>query len=440
MTDHTARQSVDAALTKIEMLNGDFRALIHVAPESARSQADKLDSSQAQKGPLFGTTFVVKDLIDAAFHPTQGGSKLFGNQTAKQDAACVARLKAAGAVVLGKANMHELAVGGAINPWFGQVINPLSAAHGTGGTSSGSAAAVALGMCSFALGTDSGGSNRSVAAATGVYGYKPTHDLISLDGILPTAPSLDTVGVIAPSAEMISCCLQALTGEVALAEDLSLQGRTFARMNNLVTSPIDNVVSEALEFTFASIIARGGRVVELDVYASDALAKAGVAILRYEFAQTYGEKIDRSNESVGPIVLNFLVASRQISINQYEDSMALRSEHQTLWAAMLAEVDGFISPTAPGLAPDLSAEMTVVGTTRVSYGGAGAELRMWANTIGIPAIAVPVNRANGLPASVQLAGSKYSDRLLLDLAAALGCAMTEMSAASSILTTKGHKQ
>jgi Asp-tRNA(Asn)/Glu-tRNA(Gln) amidotransferase A subunit family amidase len=439
MTDITARQAVDVALVKIEMLNGGIHALIHAAPESARQQAANLDRSTAQRGTLFGTTFVAKDLIDIAHQPTQGGSKLFGNQPAKQDATCVSRLKAAGAVVLGKANMHELAVGGAVNPWFGQVINPLSAAHGTGGTSSGSAAAVAAGLCSFALGTDTGGSNRSVAAATGVYGYKPTNGLIALDGILPTAPSMDTVGVIAPSAELISRCLQALTGEAA-AEEEPLEGHSFARMTNLVTSPIDSVVSEAMEFAFASITGRGGRVVTLDVHAPGALASAGVTILRYEFAQIYGERIDRSADSVGSAVHNFLVVSRQVSTNQYEDARSLRTEHQALWSAMLAEVDCFISPTAPGLAPDLSAEMTTVGSARVAYGAAGAEFRMWANTIGVPAIAVPVHRVSGLPASIQLAGSKNSDRLLLDLAAALGRTLTEKSAAQSILTTKGNKK
>jgi Asp-tRNA(Asn)/Glu-tRNA(Gln) amidotransferase A subunit family amidase len=429
MTDQTVRQAVDVALVKIEMLNGGIHALIHAAPESARQQAANLDHSTAQRGTLFGTTFVAKDLIDIAHQPTQGGSKLFGNQPAKQDATCVSRLKAAGAVVLGKANMHELAVGGAVNPWFGQVINPLSAAHGTGGTSSGSAAAVAADLCSFALGTDSGGSNRSVAAATGVYGYKPTNGLISLDGVLPTAPSMDTVGVIAPSAKLISRCLRALTDDAISEKEVPLEGRTFARMINLVRSPIDNVMSEAMEFAFASITGRGGRVVTLDVHAPGALASAGVTILRYEFAQIYGERIDRSAESVGPAVHSFLVVSRQVSTNQYEDARSLRTEHQALWSAMLAEVDCFISPTAPGLAPDLSAEMTTVGSARVAYGAAGAEFRMWANTIGIPAIAVPVHRVSGLPASIQLAGSKNSDRLLLDLTTALGRALTEKSAA-----------
>lgn len=429
MADLTARQIVDAALAKIEILNSDIRALIHLDPVGARNQADDLDRSEASRSPLFGATFVAKDLIDVVHQPTRGGSRLFGNTLAMQDAMCVSRLKSAGAVVLGKTNMHELAVGDAVNPWFGQVINPLSASHGTGGTSSGSAAAVAGGFCSFSLGTDSGGSNRSVAAASGVYGYKPTKDLIALDGILPTAPTMDTVGVIASSAELISCCLNALTDEVVSAEEEPLEGRTFARMTNLLRSPIDGVVSDAMELAFASIVARGGRVVELNVHAAEALANAGVAILRYEFAQIYGERIDRSVASVGPAVHAFLAASRQISTSQYEDARTLRGEHQAQWTDLLTQVDGFISPTAPGLAPDVNAEMTAVGPTRVSYGTAGAEFRMWANTIGIPAVAIPVQRAGGLPASIQLAGSMHSDRYLLNLTAALGRALAEGFAA-----------
>jgi Asp-tRNA(Asn)/Glu-tRNA(Gln) amidotransferase A subunit family amidase len=325
--------------------------------------------------------------------------------------------------------MHELATGGAINPWCGQVINPLSPFHGTGGTSSGSAAAVAGGLCSFSLGTDSGGSNRSVAAACGLYGYKPTNGLIAADGVLPIAPSMDTVGVIAASANLISRCLQALTDQSASTDEEALEGRTFARMTNLLASPVDSAVSEAWALAFAALADRGGRVVELEVHAPEALAKAGVAILRYEFAQIYGERIDRSAESVGPAVHAFLTASRQITNSQYDDAGALRAEHQARWAALLSQVDGFISPTAPGLAPDLGAEMTTVGEARVAYGAAGAEFRMWANTIGIPAIAIPVQRAGGLPASLQLAGGMHSDKLLLDLAAALGRAMTEKIAA-----------
>lgn len=425
MADLTARQVVDAALVKINGANGDIRALIHVDADLARHQADHLDRSRSIAGPLFGTTFVAKDLIDVAHQPTRAGSMLLGDRPAARDAFCVSRLKAAGAVALGKANMHELAVGGAANPWFGQVTNPLSPSHGTGGTSSGSAAAVAGGFCSFALGTDSGGSNRSVAAATGSYGYKPTHGLIALDGILPIAPTMDTVGVIASSATQVARCLQALTADAVPAREERLEGRTFARITNLVTSPLDGVVGEAVAFAFATLADRGARIVALQAHAPEALAAAGVAILRYEFAQIYGERIDRSPGSVGQAVQAFLDASRQISDGRYEDATALQEDHQQRWAGMLGEVDGFLSPTAPGLAPDLGAEMTAVGAARVPYGAAGGEFRMWANTIGIPAIAIPVWRGGGLPASVQLAGSKNSDGLLIGLAAALGHAMTE---------------
>lgn len=429
MADKTVRRIVDASLTKIDALNGDTRALIHINPAAARAQADELDRTGLQGGPLFGTTFVAKDMIDVAHQPTRGGSRLFGDQPASADASCVSRLKGAGAVVLGKSNMHELAAGGAVNPWFGQVVNPLSKSHGTGGTSSGSAAAVAAGFCSFSLGTDSGGSNRSVAAATGLYGYKPTNGLIAADGVLPTAPTMDTVGVISSSTELISACLQALTDTAASQEKAMLEGRTFARLTNLIRSPVDGSVSDALDLAFASVQDRGGRIVDLEIHAPEALARAGVAILRHEFANIYGDRIDQSADRVGQAVQAFLAASREISDHQYEEAMSLRAEHQAKWTIMFAQIDGFISPPAPGLAPDLDAEMTTVGSTRVVYGGAGAEFRMWANTIGIPVIAIPVRRTAGLPASIQLAGTMHSDRLLLDFAADLGLAMMRRIAA-----------
>lgn len=138
---------------------------------------------------------------------------------------------------------------------------------------------------------------------------------------------MDSVGVIAPSADLITRCLTALTGQPP-EQAVSLQGRTFAHMVNLVTGPVDPVVVEAWRFAFDTITACDGRVVAREVPAPGALAAAGLAILRHEFAQIYGERINRFPSRVGPAVQAFLGASRQISAQRYEESRALVADHQ----------------------------------------------------------------------------------------------------------------
>jgi Asp-tRNA(Asn)/Glu-tRNA(Gln) amidotransferase A subunit family amidase len=419
---------VETSLAAIARDNDRVRAIIHLDPAQPRRRAASIDGSRRAR-PLLGLTFVAKDLIDVAGLPSTCGSKLFDSSVATEDAHCIHALEAAGAVVMGKANMHELAVGGARNPWFGQVINPLSAEHGTGGTSSGSVAAVAAGFCDFALGTDSGGSNRSTAAATGLFGFKPTNGSLSLDGIAPLAPTLDTVGLLAKGGSILASAFSALVGEEPSAEETTLAGKTFARPVGLY-GPVDPAVEEALQQAIDAIRAAGGRIVDIAFEDAAALAQAGRDILRYEFSHHYRGVIASRADRVGKDVRAFLVAAVEVTATQYEDAVAIVEVHRQSWNDRLSTVDAMLSPATPGLAPRLSDEHTKVGDRWVPYGAAGAEFRMWANTIGIPAVAIPVTRSGGLPASVQLAARRNADGILIDLSAALGRELQKQQAAT----------
>jgi Asp-tRNA(Asn)/Glu-tRNA(Gln) amidotransferase A subunit family amidase len=426
LADALASGAVEKSLAAIARENDRFRAITHLDPADARARAAAIDASTDDR-PLLGLTFVVKDLIDVAGMPTTGGSKLFAPGPAAEDAPIVRDLQAAGAVVVGKSNMHELAVGGARNPWFGQVVNPLSAAYGTGGTSSGSVAAVAAGFVDFALGTDSGGSNRSTAAATGLYGFKPANGTLSLEGIRPVAPTLDTVGLLAKDGALLARVFAALVGQQP-HEGIILEGRIIARPIGL-HGPVDSCVDAALEFAAETIRAGGGRIGEIEFSDAAALREAGREILLYEFSKQYGADIAENPDRVGEDVQAFLAIARKVSALQYDEALALVSEHRQRWHRQLRTVDALMLPSAPGLAPRLEDEHTRVGDTWVAYGAAGAELRMWANSIGIPAVAIPVTRPGGLPASIQLAGRPNADSFLLDLSAALGRAIGEQCAA-----------
>lgn len=433
MVDGIASLAVEKALAAIARENGRLHAIIHLDPANVRARAAAIDAAPTTR-PLHGLTFVAKDLIDVAGLPTTSGSALFDPEPATEDAACISVLQAAGAAVIGKSNMHELAVGGARNPWFGQVVNPFSAEHGTGGTSSGSAAAVAAGFCDFALGTDSGGSNRSTAAATGVYGFKPTNGLLSLDGIRPLAPTLDTVGILARTGAVLARAFSVLAGESPRPGPTELAGRIVARPVGL-HGPVDAPVEEALALAFETIERAGGAIVDVEFPDSAPLAQAGRTILRYEFLQHYGRTIEARPERTGSDVRAFLALARDVSAAQYDEALAIAEECRTAWHARLKMVDAMLSPCAPGLAPRLSDEHTRLRDRWVPYGPAGAEFRMWANTIGIPAVAIPISRPGGLPASVQLAARPHADSLLIDLSTALGRAIESQRAA---ITKKGN--
>jgi Asp-tRNA(Asn)/Glu-tRNA(Gln) amidotransferase A subunit family amidase len=417
MADGLALAAVEHGLAMIARDNDRLRAITHHDPANARGRAAAIDA-RADKGALYGLTFVAKDQIDVAGLPTCGGSRLFGSLPATTDAACIRSLEAAGAVVVAKSNMHELAVGSAKSPWFGQVVNPLSPAHGTGGTSSGSAAAVAAGFCDFALGTDSGGSNRSVAAAVGIYGFKPTNGVLSDEGVLPIAPTLDTLGILARDTGVLAKASAALGGQPAAAPT-TLEGKIIARPIGLYAA-VDASVQDAMDRALDAIRAGGGRVVEVEITGADTLVDAGRRILRYEFAQQYGQDIARRPDLVSPEVQAFAQTANAVSFAEYDEAKGLILEHRALWHSQLRKLDALLVPTAPGLAPRLTDEHTEVQGAWVPYGLAGAAFRMWANTIGLPAIAIPVHRPGGLPGSVQLAARPHADGCLISLAAAMG--------------------
>src|SRR6266853_3892357 len=203
-----------ACLARIERLNPELNAFITVTAESALEEARKAEAEIARgewKGPLHGIPLAVKDLAETAGVKTTAASAVLKDYVPAADAEVVRRLKAAGAVLLGKLNLHEFAYGGSgIIGHFGPARNPWNTAHVTGGSSSGSAAAVAAGLCYGAIGTDTAGSIRLPAACCGITGLKPTYGLVSTRGIIPLSWSLDHVGPMARTAADAALMLQAI--------------------------------------------------------------------------------------------------------------------------------------------------------------------------------------------------------------------------------------
>ena len=211
----TARQVVEHYLEAAERLNPELNAFVEIDRAGALQRADSIDAglrAGTHPGPLCGVPVALKDLIDQAGHVTTAGSAFYRNR-ATVSATVARRLEAAGAVIMGRTGLHEFAFGfSSENPWFGPVRNPWNHNLSPGGSSGGSAAAVAAGMTPGAIGTDTGGSVRVPAALCGVVGLKVTHGAVPLTGVFPVAGSLDTVGPMARTVEDARLLYEAMRG------------------------------------------------------------------------------------------------------------------------------------------------------------------------------------------------------------------------------------
>lgn len=414
---------VDGCFARIERSNDACKAMIFVGRDEALDEAQRMETefrSGRCRGPLHGIPIAVKDVIDVKGWPTTSGSRLFEDHVAAHDAACVKNLRAAGAVIVGKTNLHELTAGGHDNPWFGNVTNPLDPTRGTGGTSSGSAAAVAAGYCVAAIGTDTGGSNRSTAAATGLIGFKPTNGRADPAGVRPTASSLDTIGPIANSIEdarLVHFVSQG--GDVPRRETVDLAGLRIGLCPDLHPAAVDPAVADTHARWLCALEDAGACIQHLEFPLAGRVKDAGLAILQYEFAVQYADLIGSKPESVGNQVRSFLAAGLAIDAAAYQEALAFRAEACEAFQHVMSAADLLAAPVAPGLAPRLSDEMTTVGSDLVPYGLAGGTFRRWANFLRLPTLAMPLETQGGLPASIQISTRPDTDANLFSVCEAL---------------------
>jgi aspartyl-tRNA(Asn)/glutamyl-tRNA(Gln) amidotransferase subunit A len=414
---------IEDCLQRIDRGNADCNAMIYVAREEALAGARLAEGelrAGRRRGTLHGIPIAIKDVIDVRGWPTTSGSRLFCNSVAGADASCVRNLRAAGAIIIGKTNLHELTGGDHDNPWYGKVVNPLDSTRGTGGTSSGSAAAVAAGFCVAAIGTDTGGSNRSTAAATGLVGLKPTNGIIDPGGVRATAPSFDTIGPIANSVEDARLVHFAMRGAVPpKPRAIETAGLRVGLCPDIYFATTDPEVTRAHDRWLRSLADAGATTVTLPFNRAENVREAGRIILMYEFAQQYGSLVERHPDCVGRAVLDFLSTASSIGEKPYMSAVASRSDMRSEFLSLLSSVDLLATPPVPGLAPRLSDEMTKVGEDFVPYGLAGGNFRRWANFFGVPTLAMPLPIEGGLPASIQISMLPNEEEALFSTCTAL---------------------
>jgi aspartyl-tRNA(Asn)/glutamyl-tRNA(Gln) amidotransferase subunit A len=413
------------SLDQIAKLNPRLNAFITVTEQSARERAQALDGELAggvDRGPLHGIPIAHKDLISTKGIRTTSGSKLFRDHIPGADAPIVEKLTAAGAVMLGKTGLHELAYGiTSDNPHYGTIRNPRDPARTPGGSSGGSGAAVATDMVFMATGTDTGGSIRIPASFCGVVGLKPTYGLIDRSGIQPLGLSLDHVGPLTRTVADAGVALEAMLNDAALLRPApaSCQYIRIGLPENFFFSHVASEVGAAIHEAARAAERLGARVTPVQVPDIDALNDVGRIILLAEASALYQPYFSR-REDFGADVLALLDQGRLVPATDYVNAQRIRKMLIAEFRALFSTIDCLLTPATPTTAPligqkqvELDGEMmdTRLATTRLVRG---------INVLGFPALSMPCGMSTeGLPIGLQMIGRPFEENLLLALGEAL---------------------
>jgi aspartyl-tRNA(Asn)/glutamyl-tRNA(Gln) amidotransferase subunit A len=406
-------------LDSIEKLNSVLNAFITVTPDIAIEQARNADAELAAghwRGPMHGIPIALKDLIDIAGVRTTAGSRQYINRVATEDAAIVTQLKQAGAVIVGKANLHEFAFGGSgVVSAFGPARNPWDHTRITGGSSSGSAAAVAAGMCVAAIGTDTAGSVRCPAALCGVVGHRPSRGTLSNKGIVPLAQTFDTPGPMTRTVRDAATLLDCLTAPGAITLSAGLD----EPVTGLTVGVARNLLSEAepdVERCFRAAVATISEMVR-EVTEFDLRWETPPAIRSYEIYRYHEQMLRQTPELYDHRTLDRLRATEGVSEKDYQQALRELTEFN-LGVRVFDKVDVVLSPTVRVAAP-LLAELEAMDSRAFRQ----YELHyLLQNTFPFsslwwPSVSVPCGfTGEGLPVGLQISAKPGGDIVALRLA------------------------
>jgi aspartyl-tRNA(Asn)/glutamyl-tRNA(Gln) amidotransferase subunit A len=408
-----------------------------VMADAAREQAKQADEELARgedRGPLHGIPVAVKDLFSTKGVRTTGGSSLFADHVPDHDAAVVESLCAGGAVLVGKTGMHELAYGiTSSNPHFGAIRNPWDRDRIPGGSSGGSAAAVAAGMVSMAMGSDTGGSIRIPASFCGVVGLKPTYGRVSRYGTMPLGFSLDHMGQLTRSVRDAGAVLNIIAGYDPRDDTSSrrpvenyvpdieptIRGLRIGLPENFYFERLDPDVDAAVRAAFHAAESHGAEIVPLRVPDIAALNTVARVILLAEASALLEPHLEQ-RDRFGPDVLALLDQGRLLPATDYINAQRLRRAMQRQFADLWSRVDCLFTPTTPITAPRIGETATTIGGQSQDVRLATTRLVRAINALGLPAVSVPCGAdRRGLPIGLQIVGQPFAEALILRVAQAL---------------------
>ncbi|MFF4160967.1 amidase [Streptomyces sp. NPDC001678] len=402
-----------SVLDRAEAVEPHLNAYVAVFADAARraaAAAEREIAAGRRRGPLHGVPMALKDLIDVAGLPTTASSRVREQHVAERDSTAAARLAEAGAVLLGKTHTHEFAYG-LTTP---QTRNARSADRVAGGSSGGSAVAVAAGTATFALGTDTGGSIRVPAALNGVVGLKPTYGLVPVDGVVPLSWSLDHVGPLTRTVHDAGLVLAALTGHDTPTAS-GVAGLRVGVPRNHYFERVAPEVAEAVRAATARLADLGARLVDVDIPMADHVQGTQWGLMVPEASAVHEETLRTSPELYTPDVRLLLEAGERILAGDYLRAQRVRALMQQAWARLFTEVDVVAAPTVPMVAArtDQPAVAWPDGTIE-PVSDAYVRLSAPANITGAPALSLPVGLDDaGLPIGMQLIGRPFDEATLL---------------------------
>jgi aspartyl-tRNA(Asn)/glutamyl-tRNA(Gln) amidotransferase subunit A len=421
----TARALVEASLAAIDAANGRINAFITVDAAGARAAADGVDAERARgidRGPLHGIPYSLKDLVDVAGVVTTAGSRVLDDRVPTADAVIVTRLREAGAICVGRTNLHEFAMGTTSeDSAFGPVRHPLDPSRSPGGSSGGSAAAVATGMGLASVGTDTGGSVRIPAAVCGVVGLKPTYGEVPADGIVPLSTSLDHVGPLARTVQDCAWMFAVLAGLAPpTIEARDARGLTLVQPGGYFDALVEAPVRAAVDRAIARLRAAGAVVTPGTIAGTDAIAAAYLPLVVAEAADWHRPYLDSRADRYTPPVLDRIRLGRTTLATDYLAACRMQGVLAAQVDAALGDADALVLPAVPLVAPPLGAtdvRLDPSGDATLPIRSAMLRLTQLFNLTGHPAISIPVP-VDGLPVGLQLVGRRGRTPGLLAVAAA----------------------
>lgn len=411
-----ARDAVERAIARIEADNPRLNAVSALFADAARARADELDRmarAGLATGPLHGVPVLMKELVDIAGHKTAFGSLCYATAPAARNAPVIDRLEAAGAIILGTTQMVEFAIGSwGTNAVRGTPVNPADPveARAPGGSSSGSAVAVAAGMVPIAFGSDTGGSVRIPATLCGLVGYKPSYGLIPMQGVAPTGPSFDVLGPLARSVADTRTAVEVAAGLSLAAPARDLAGLVVAHVPDAALAPIDPAALAAYDRARELLLAEGAVLRELPLPLSfvDIQAVNG-DIVAFEAYRHLGPLAEDAAAPLDPFVRMRVLNGARLSPADYRARLAALQALRAEFHAGFSGADVLLLPGTPMAAPRLSeVDESVIPMSRFTRA---------ANCLGLCAIALPVPAAPGaMPLGIQFCAAAMEDSRLLAVA------------------------